>query len=561
MADLARDPAGTPTASRPWSEDAAYASRQELSCRTFAIGLALIAVVYLAQGLYLARVLIPSHDQTASLFVGYLAASGRISLYQDELAGHRPPLPSYILGATQRLWGRSLLAARLLTVGFGVILVVLTGLLGRRLGGKWCGLLSAAFLTAQGAIVGYYSMGDYHALVPMVMVAGFLVWLWRETPASNVAGAAVVGSLFFLRVHVWPLLPVVFLLALRRARSSAERVLVGAVMIVPPLVFLLWDLRHLKLLLSMPLVGRLVRRLGYLPFTLLDERPYQPFWTQVLALLHLARRYEFLLLATVVVAMLVAWRLRRGGPGLYFGNPRVNLLAALFAYNLACLFVFFRINFKWIGIYVTSLVPLLAVVLGYLVTRLARDPGLPHRLRVVLGVGLALALVLPIYYNRNPLMPIGALRAADPMHAVVVAGEHLARLVPSDAKVFFFGQLDVFYLSGLPPTHLQQITNYDTLAVNDEDNRVTMRSGYYGMSQVERWLGSEDGYAVVSPEGLQTFAEDFHHHPDVTRPKVARMRELLSRYFVRVGTVDEYPYYSYEVYRRVGGPDPAPAAR
>lgn len=37
----------------------------------FALGLALIAAIYLGQSLYLARLLIPSHDQTSSLFIGY----------------------------------------------------------------------------------------------------------------------------------------------------------------------------------------------------------------------------------------------------------------------------------------------------------------------------------------------------------------------------------------------------------------------------------------------------------------------------------------------------------
>lgn len=530
--------------------------------RMFGVALILIALVFLAQSVHLARVLIPSHDETSALFFSYLTASGRMSLYQDEVVGHRPPGPAYVMGATQVLWGRSLMAARLTSVAFGVGLVILTALLGREVGGAGCGLLAAAFLTAQGAVVGYYSIGDYHALVPMIMVAGLLVWLSGTGPVRNVLGVAILGSLFFMRVHVWPLLPVALLLGLRRARHRAERVLVGAVVIVPPLVFFLWDLRHLKLLVSFPLVGRLVRPLGYMPFTLLDERPYQDWASQARTLFHLARRYEFLALATVVLLLLVVWRRLSGGRWApYFTNPRVNLLAGLFAFMLACLFVAFRINFKWIGMYFASLVPLLAVVLGYLAARLLEDRGVGRRGRAALAVFLAAMLVLPIYYNRNPLMPSGVFRAADPVRAVRVAGEHLARLVPAGARVFFFGQVDVYYFSGLPATYLQQITNYDTLAVNDADNAVTLRSGYYGMPQVERWLGTEADYAVVSPEGLWTFAEAFHHHPAVNRPKVARMRELLARHFVKIGVVDDYPYYSYDVYRRVSRSEAAPVAR
>lgn len=525
------------------------------STARFVLVLALIAAVFLAQSLYLARVLVPHHDESAALFVGELVASGRLSLYDDAMPGSRAPAPAYVFGATQVLWGRSLQAARRLSVAFGVVLVVLTGLLGRQVGGNLAGLLAAALLTAQGAVVGYYALGDYHALVPMTLVAGLLVWIGTTGAAGNVSGAAILGSLFFLRTHVWPLPPVMLVLALRRARRWSERALVAAVMIGPPLVFFLWDNRHLKLLASLPVVGRLVRPLGYVPFILLDERPYRDVAYQLWTLLRLARRYEFLLLATTVIVLLAVVQRARSGPSApYWTNRRANLLAGLFLYMLACLFVAFRINFKWIGVYFASLAPLVAVVVGYLASRLLAEPALGRRGRTALAAFLAAVLVLPIWVNRNPLMPEGAVRRADPVRAVQAAGDHLARLVPREARVFFFGQVDVFYFSGLPPTYVQQITNYDTLAVNDQDRRATLRSGYYGMAEVERWLGSEADYAVISPEGLSTFAEGFHNHPEINRPRVARIRELLAQHFVKIGAVEEYPYYSYEVYRREGHP-------
>jgi hypothetical protein len=307
-----------------------------------------------------------------------------------------------------------------------------------------------------------------------------------------------------------------------------------------------------------PWLGRPVRWLGYVPFHELDARVHLSPGGQLQQLLSLARRYEFLILGTVFAAGWAGWRARRSRePAFWRGDPRMSLVAGVFLYLLAWLFVVCRINFKWVGMYFASLAPLLFVVMGHVWSAAFRDPSLGRRGRIALSAALAVLLALPVYYNRNPLIPKGALREADPVRAVQVAGEHLARLVPPDARVFLFGQVDVFYFSGLPPTHIQQITNYDTLAVNDQDNRATMRSGYYGMVQVERWLGKEDDYAVVSPQGLVTFAEAFHHHPEVNRPKVSRMRELLGRHFVRIGAVEEYPYYSYEVFRRVSrSPDP-----
>jgi hypothetical protein len=536
-------------------------SARAASSARFRIVLALIALAFVMHAAYLARVLVPNHDESQALFAGYLAASGQINLFQDELIGHRAPLPAYVFGSTQVVFGRDLLVARSLSVLLGAALVIATGVLGLRVGGERCGLLAAALTTAQGAVVGYYALGDFHALVPLTIVLGLLLFRSGSGPAANVAAAAVIGSLFFMRTHVWPLVPLGWGYGLWRARSTVERVMVTLVVAGPPLVFFAWDVRHLKILSNVPLVGRLVRPLGYVAFVDLDQRPYRDLSYQVSMVVQIVRRYEFLVLATVVILVLAAWcAVRAGRRGPYLTNHGVNLVAATFAAEFFCLLIMFRINFKWIGMYFASLLPLLAIVLAYLAHRLLDEPGLGRRSRYAFGAALALLLVGPVYYNRNPLKPEGALRAADPVRAVRRAGDHLARLVPGGARVFFFGPVDVFYFSGLPPTYLQQTSNYDTLAVNDADNRATLRSGYYGMPQVEAWLGREADYAVVSPQGLRTFAEGFHNHPDVNRPKAARIRELLARDFALVGTVDEYPYYSYEVYRRVRRPAPGEAA-
>lgn len=517
----------------------------------FWIALVLVAAVFLAEGLYLARVLVPSHDEAYGLFFGYLTASGQITMFDDGVVGHRAPVPAYVFGATQVLWGRSLLAARLLGVAFGVALVALTGLLGRRLGGDLAGVLAASFLTAQGAIVGYYAIGDFHSLVPAIIVTGLLVFLGPHAPWRNVLGMATFVSLFFVRSHVMPLVPLALAYGLWRATSRVERWVVAAVAVTPPLAFFFSDARHLKLLAHMPLVHHLVRPLGYVPFVYLDARPWHGLESQAQKLLMLGRRYEFFALATVVALALVVWRVRRArARHPYLTNPGINVVAGLFLVMLATLFVAFRINFKWIGMYFASLAPLLAIVLGGLYARLLTDAAIAGWRRRLLAAFVAAMLVLPIAFNRNPLLPRGALRAADPFAAVHVAAAHLARVVPANARVFFFGPLDVYYLAGLPATYLPQITNYDTLAVRDDDNWATLRSGYYGMPQVEAWLGADAEWAVISPQALATFATGFHGHPETNVPKVARIKALLARHFERVDVVDEYPYYAYEVYRR-----------
>ncbi len=108
---------------------------------------------------------------------------------------------------------------------------------GRRLAGR------------PGRLVAYYAIGDYHALVPMIMMAGparlavrprLASGTWRARRSWDRCSSCARTCGRCCRS--------VLLLARRRARGWTERLLVAAVMIVPPLIFLAWDVRHLKLL-------------------------------------------------------------------------------------------------------------------------------------------------------------------------------------------------------------------------------------------------------------------------------------------------------------------------
>ena len=176
----------------------------ELSGRAFTVALALIALLFLSQALWLARVLVPSQDGVAEPHAEQALEVGSRALEH----------PDGVLG-------RNLLAGRLLAIAFGLVALVLTALLARRLGGALCGLLAAAFLAAQGAIVGYYSMADFHSMVPMIIAAGVLVWLSGNAPWRNVAGTGILASLFFVRTHVMPVIP--FALGRRRATILKHR--------------------------------------------------------------------------------------------------------------------------------------------------------------------------------------------------------------------------------------------------------------------------------------------------------------------------------------------------
>src|SRR5439155_57577 len=148
-----------------------------------ALAMPLVGLLYIAQGIYYARVLVPSGDMTVYLVAGSLAVRGELNLFDDRLPGHRAPLPFYVLGLTQVLaGGPSLLAARWLNVALGLLTLLLTAALARRLAGDAAALLAGLFLATQGVVVAYYSYEGYVALAALSFIATLFVLLGGDSP-------------------------------------------------------------------------------------------------------------------------------------------------------------------------------------------------------------------------------------------------------------------------------------------------------------------------------------------------------------------------------------------
>lgn len=515
--------------------------------RRVGIALTLIAVLYVAQGLYYARVLVPVHDAVQYLLVGSKVVRGEIHLYDDRLPGNRVPLPFYVLGLSQVLaGGPSLLAARLLNVGLGLLTLLLTAALARRLAGAAAAILAALFLATQGVVVAYYSYEGYPAFAAFCFTGGLYVLLGNDSRARRLLGAALIGLLFLIRSNLWPAIPFLVIYALWKARGLAERFLLVVLAGLPAVVFFAWDPRHLKLLAYVPVLRRLVAPLGYVSALVLDDRQTQPLVGQLWEVARLARRYEFWVLASVVLVALLLWRSRIGRPApRWAGNPKVLLLAGLFAYLLLAQFLIFTWSWKWVGLYFLSFAPLVPILLGtgfsgLLAATLPRSWG-----RRLLAVVLTCLLLPPLFFVRNPLLPIGELRARDPFAAAHRAAAHLARVVPSDARVFFFGMNPVYYLSGLPHTYLQQVYMWDQFPRIQVEDWVARRSGFVPPSDMRDWLSSDATYAVIDLALVQQ--QRATAGPGAPENE---MMALVARHFELIDTVAEYPYTTYAVYRR-----------
>jgi hypothetical protein len=92
--------------------------------------------------------------------------------------------------------------------------------------------------------------------------------------------------------------------------------------------------------------------------------------------------------------------------------------------------------------------------------------------------------------------------------------------------------------------YLQQIHSTNTLAVVQE-RRGIEKGGLWGDREMELWLTKDADYVVIEPQEVDYLA--------TRRPEqIARFRALLAEHFERIGRIDDYRWFVYEVYARRG---------
>ncbi len=505
-------------------------------------GLALATALYLVQGYGLARRMVTWTDESAYVHLGYLAAGGRISLFQDELTGSRMPLPFWVLGASQLVWGRSLLAARLTALGIGLVALALTALIARRLAGDLAGLLAVCFFATQGVLVGYFATATYHSLAAGILLGGLALIVAVRRPWGPALGMVALSFLFLTRTNLWPIIPGALLVLVFQARTVRERLGLIAAAAAVPVAFFLSDARHLKIVAYVPVIGRLVRSLGYPAGFALVDIPEPVLWDRLWAFVRLGRMYEFWALAALLLCLMVAGRRLRGrATPVVFSDRWTIWLAVLIVY-----IAFWQVLILWkfpkaiVG-WFPSFAPLCAVLLGVGFARLLSFPGLGRRARGVTIGALVALLLAPVIIVRHPLLVSGADAHAAPLQDLGAAAAHFRRDVKPGAKVFLWGDSFPLYLAGILP-YLQQIHSTNTYALV-EDRVAIEKSGLWGRKEMERWLSTEADYVVLEPRTLDEYRA---RHPD----PMARFDALLREHFDLVDRIEDYRWQSFELYAR-----------
>lgn len=513
--------------------------------RSVLLGLCLAASA--TQSVFFAWALVPDPEEEMYMYLGKLALTGRISLFQDELVGNRMPLPYYLIGLSQFLCPRSLLAARFFSSALGLACLVLVWRIATRLGGELAGILALLFAATQSLLIGYFDVASYHSLVSLLLLLALYLELCTELPYRRLAAMGLVSALFFTRTTMMPLIPATLVYLLWRARDRRERALLMAIAIVPPAVFFASDTNHVKFLAYAPVLDRLAGAFGFssnrgaaieLLNLVAGESPVKA------ALLLFARWYRMWILAGVAVLTAVALGLATRRPAWQLvGNRGINVVVLTVVYLTAWQFL---IMGRWklqlaVG-YFPQFAILAAICLGYWISVMVDTLGPSPLLRRAAVLALCTFFLVAPAQSRPPMLPLSVSWKDPPVTAFYGLASEIGRVVPPGSRVFHVGGPLGLYTAWIDP-YLRQERDVATLALPAEEANLA-KSGFWGQQDIKRWLIQDSDYAVVDP------ARAALYRGTPLDPNLVLIDSLLAAHFTRVAVITRYPPFAYYVYRR-----------
>lgn len=517
--------------------------------------LAACLAVWALQTVFLAYALITDGDaEGVYLYHGYLAVTGQIGLYQDEMTGHRVPLPYYVLGLSQVLFGPSLLAGRFVSAVLGLGAIVLLWRLAAKLGGDVAGTLTVLFAVTQSYLLGYFTWATFHSLIAFLLAAGLFVLLGTDWPWKRVLATAFSTLLFFTRPLIAPLHPLALVFLLWRARGRAERLAIAATGTLPPAIFLAWDVNHLKLFTWVPGLNALVRPLGFeavaIPYR------YEADWgaSLIRALWLFGRSYKAWAIAGLMLLVVWLWHARRRHSMRDLVHPAIAAVIAVVLYLAAWqLFIVRHAPKDAVG-YFASFFMLLAVPLGYGFATVLRHTEGSRGIRGAVGALLALLLLLGPAASPPAALPLAVAWDRPAMVELRGVVEGLRSLIPPGSRVFLYGPPEALFMAGLRP-YIQQANFLETLSPM-RDDWTRYRSGLWGGAEIREWLGHDAEYAVIRLDVLRA-ARD--HQFTESGNNVDLIESMLSRNFRRIAVLDQYLGLEFHVYRRTASDPRGPA--
>jgi 4-amino-4-deoxy-L-arabinose transferase-like glycosyltransferase len=174
-----------------------------------AIGL----LVYLLQALWFAHTSIPNLDEGAYLYKGYLFASGRYEPFEPYgPQTNKAPLAFLIPGYVQLLFGPGLGTGRYLAVFFGVLTVITTWVVARRLAGEWLAAAAVWSFALTPVLIKTHSEAVTQSEVAFLLAMILALTLGSGRPGWQILlGGILAGAMIMIRQNMAPILPLLAL--------------------------------------------------------------------------------------------------------------------------------------------------------------------------------------------------------------------------------------------------------------------------------------------------------------------------------------------------------------
>jgi hypothetical protein len=522
-----------------------------------------LLAAFLATSLFLAWFLVDHDYEAEYLALGDLVVRGQLNLYQDEVTGQWVPLPFWVYGVSQVVFGPSLLAGRLVSIALALGVLTLVFALALQWRGSLAAVAAAGLFCTNGLVLGYFATAHFSSLVALLMLLGVLVLFAPVRPGRDLLAMAVFSLVFLVKPHYWPAIPFALAFLLWRQRTHRARLAVAAVALAVPALFFLADARHLKMLAYMPIARAWVAPLGYYSWHTLVEDP-EVLWVSDYAdivyaatlperVVQIGKSFGFfvkryavwLVVLGGLIALAPPWRRAAGEASRWPTGAKFCFW--LFWYLLAWQFVIVGVYIKQAFAYVGAITPLIALCMGCLFADAwERRRGAPA-LRAAAVTLVGVALVSSPWVHRSHYLPRTVSLGDAALPGLRRAAARIAALIPAgERRVFSLANPLALHLAQRLP-YLRQYHQYYMVFTSARDRRLYARSGLWGMAEIEEWLGADARYAVIEPKVLTFYGA----RRPYTEP-VARIEALLAGRFDLLEVVDGRVGETYRVYRRKG---------
>ena len=178
----------------------------------FTLVFCIITTVLAIEVVYYTLFLNTWFDEANFAYKSWLSGNG-LALPFIDFTNKYPSFIFYLEALLQKLWGPTILGARILSAAFLAGSLVLLYRIGKQIGGKFIGVLALAFLAANPYLVGYYTSATPYAATVFFLLLGF--WL-LEKDNLNIrsrvflaSGAMMLGAL--VRYNVIPVMILLWL--------------------------------------------------------------------------------------------------------------------------------------------------------------------------------------------------------------------------------------------------------------------------------------------------------------------------------------------------------------